>query len=61
MGNRTTRRPGSRRQTAERPSTFFFLALAIGILLLIWLMSKAVTAPMTPVQKTTTTTSRTSS
>ncbi|HEY0139768.1 MAG TPA: hypothetical protein VGF48_02670 [Thermoanaerobaculia bacterium] len=60
MGNRTTRKAGPRtKKGTQRPSTFFFIALGIGVLLLVWLMSMAVSQPMSPVQKTTT--SRTSS
>ncbi|HEX6160702.1 MAG TPA: hypothetical protein VF111_11080 [Thermoanaerobaculia bacterium] len=54
MGNRTTRKPGIRDKGRQRPSLFFFIALGLGVLLVIWLMSMAVSQPMTPVQKTTT-------
>lgn len=47
MGKRTTRRPG-RRAESQRPSLFFMIALALGMILLVWLFVLALSRPMVP-------------
>jgi len=43
MGRGTTRRP--KRKESGRPSIFFILALALGIVLLVWAFSQVVRRP----------------
>jgi hypothetical protein len=43
VSRRTTRRPGRRRPTGQHPSIWFFLALGIGIVLVVWVMAHVVT------------------
>ena len=44
MGRRTTRRPG-RPQTTNRPSTFFIIALAAGVIFVLWLFAHMIARP----------------
>jgi hypothetical protein len=53
MSRRTTRRPGPR-QTDNHPSIWFFVALGLGVVLVIWVAAHVVTKPVTPPATTTT-------
>jgi hypothetical protein len=44
VSRRTTRRP-ARKDERNRPSTFFLIALAVGIALLIWMVVHMIGAP----------------
>jgi hypothetical protein len=55
MGHRTTHRPGRRREEPKRPSAFFLIALALGVILIIWLFTLAIRQPVKPKPATTTT------
>ena len=50
MSRRTTRRPG-RPKEQTRPSLFFMVALALGVLLLIWGFLKVISTPVKPPAK----------
>jgi hypothetical protein len=45
MSRRTTRRPG-RRPTNEHPSIWFFVALGVGLIFIIWMYAHVATNPV---------------
>ena len=47
MGRKSGRRPGGPREQ-ERPSLFFIIALAVGIVLLLWGAWVVISRPVTP-------------
>jgi hypothetical protein len=57
MSRRTTKR-SSKRPSDDRPSIWFFVALALGIALLIWVFANVAMKPVTPPAATTTTHTR---
>ena len=54
MGRRTTKR-SSKRPSDGRPSIWFFVALGLGIVMLIWIFAEVAMKPVTPPAATTTT------
>jgi hypothetical protein len=54
MSRRTTRRPG-RRPPDQHPSIWFFVALAAGIIFVVWIFAHVATKPAPPPPATTTT------
>ena len=54
MSRRTTKR-SSKRSSGDRPSIWFFIALGLGIAMLIWIFVKVAMKPVTPPAATTTT------
>ena len=52
MSRRTTRRPGRRPQN-QHPSIWFFVALGVGILLVIFVYSRVAMKPVAKPQTTT--------
>ena len=59
MGNRTKRPPGRPKPESKRPSTFFIVALVIGVAILMWIFSQTATRPSPPPTATTPTSTRT--
>jgi hypothetical protein len=45
------KRPKPKGEQRGRPSLFFIIAMALGVLLLIWLFGQAVTRPMKPAKR----------
>ena len=55
MSRRTTKR-SPKRSSSDHPSLWFFVALGLGIVLLIWVFAHVATKPVTPPATATTTT-----
>jgi hypothetical protein len=55
VSRRTTKR-SAKRVSDDHPSIWFFVALGLGVVLLIWVFAHVATKPVTPPAATTTTT-----